>query len=117
LLTTKSLAIVRSLAVLIMLIAASNIAYADRLVAGARIVYVGNTRSASDPSFVVRTEGGTGPCANSSWIFFYPSGASNADIQKRAYTAAMLALTTGMLVDIEAVDASCGGAYFISVYQ
>lgn len=90
-------------------------AQADRLVTGGRIAKILSTRMANDPSFVVLTEGGTGPCATS-WIFFYPSGASDLDMQKRSYAAALMALSAGMRVDIEATDANCQGAYVITVY-
>jgi hypothetical protein len=90
-------------------------AHADRLVTGGRLVKVLSTRMPNDASFVVLTEGGSGPCATN-WIYFYPSGASSPEIQQRSYAAALLALSTGMRVDIDATDTSCLGAYLISVY-
>jgi Family of unknown function (DUF5992) len=90
-------------------------AHADWLVTGGRIVKIHSTRAASDASFVVLTEGGTGPCA-AYWIYFYPTGACSPEIQKRSYAAALMALSTGMRVDIAATDTNCEGAFVISVY-
>jgi hypothetical protein len=93
----------------------SAAADADVLINGGRIVKIANTRSASDPSFIVFVEGGTGNCANG-WLYFYPSGASNPEIQKRAYAAALMAMATGARVDVEATTNSCTDAYVITVY-
>jgi hypothetical protein len=101
-----------ALAIALPLFAAT--ADADVLVSGGRIVKIGNTRSPLDSSFVLFVEGGVGPCANK-WIYFYPSGDSNPEIQKRAYTAALMAMATGANVDIEATTNNCVDAYFILV--
>jgi hypothetical protein len=91
-------------------------ALADPLVAGARIAKILNVRNVGDSSFVLQTEGGTGIC--NSWIYFYPTSTSTAalEAQKRAYAAALMAMSTGMRVDIESVDATCSGAYAIFIY-
>jgi hypothetical protein len=92
-------------------------ASAGTLVSGGRITKIGNTRSSLDPSFIVFVEGGAGPCANN-WLYFYPSGSSNAEIQKRAYAAALLALSTNATVTIEAASTdSCLDAYYIGISQ
>lgn len=88
---------------------------ADVLVTGGRIAKVTNTRGANDASFVVLTEGGTGPCSGQ-WIYFYPSGASDPEMHKRSYAAVLMAMAAGMRVEIEATDTSCNGAYYIAVY-
>lgn len=83
---------------------------------GGRVVKVLNLPRINDEGFVLLTEGGTGACANGQWIHFYPIGGTNPEAFKRAYSAALLAVATGMRVDIEALDASCGAALFIFVY-
>ena len=107
----------RTLIALLAAFAVTTSASADPLMVGSRIAKILNVRSANDASFVVQTEGGTGTCAGS-WIYFYPAGSSAAaaEAHKRAYAAVLMAMTTGMRVDIESVDASCSGAYAIFVY-
>jgi hypothetical protein len=111
----------RKLSLAIMIAATSIVvttaANAGPIVTGAKVTKVLNTRGPHDASFIVWTEGGTGPCANS-YIYFYPTGGSNPEMQKRAYSAALIAMTTGLRVDIEShPDNNCQNAYFINVYQ
>lgn len=91
---------------------------ADPLLSGGKVVKIANTRGASDASFVILTQGGNGPCSNG-WIYFYPTGASTPEMQKRAYAAVMLAIATGMRIDVEAPtgSTSCLDAYFVATYQ
>jgi hypothetical protein len=106
---------VRIATFLMMGIASITGAQADVLITGARIAKVLNVRSAGDASFVVLTEGGTGSCVGQ-WIFFYPSGASSPEVQKRAFAQVLMAQATGMRVDIESSDATCANAYAIFTY-
>lgn len=91
---------------------------ADSLIVGGKVVRMANTRGAGDTSFAMFTQGGNGLCSNG-WVYFYPTGASTLEMQKRAYAAVMLAMATGMRIDVEAQagSTSCLDAYFVAVYQ
>ena len=90
-------------------------AHAGYLVQGATITEVANTGS-NQAKFTIRTTGGTGPCVGSTYIFFPASAAVDESSFSRAYAAALIALTTGMKVDILNYSSdSCDGAAFIGV--
>jgi hypothetical protein len=89
---------------------------AGTLVADAVVTTVFNSRVENDSSFVVYTQGGTGPCTNGLVIAFYPTGGSDADKVRRAYAAALLALTTGYRVTISNDNnTTCTAAVHIAV--
>lgn len=92
-------------------------AHAGNIVTGATVLHVGNTNNNLD-AFRVFVAGGTGPCTSASgvWVVF-PVG-TDPDIHKRAYAAALLALTTGMHVTLfNYTDDACTGASYIDVYN
>lgn len=71
-------------------------AAAGDVVLGGRIVEVANTNGS--PGFNVRVSGGSLNLCGSGWIVFPASAAPDAESHKRAYAAALVALTTGALV-------------------
>jgi hypothetical protein len=95
-------------------------AHAGYLAVGVTVTKVSNTNS-NDQSFVVTFTGGTGPCTSgtgSTFVIFPLSAAPDADTHKRAYAAALLALTTGMRVTLyNYTSDSCTGASYIEVYS
>ena len=112
---TRNQSVKQILFAFVLTLAAIDSVCAAPIVVGAQIAKVLNIRSPNDASFVVLTQGGSGSCAGQ-WIYFYPSGASNQEAQKRAYVAVMMALATGMRVDIESADTACENAYAIFTY-
>jgi hypothetical protein len=89
-------------------------AAAGSLVADATITRTLNT-SGNQALFAIEVSGGTGPCANTV-IYFPVSAAVDVDTHKRAYSAALLALATGMKISVwNYNDNSCAGAAYISV--
>jgi hypothetical protein len=104
------------IACVVALVLTSRVASAgEYIVDGARVVSVANTAS-NQTVFIVKTSGGTGACTNGSWITFSPASAPDADTYKRAYTAALLAFTTGALVKIYNYSSgTCDGASFIEL--
>jgi hypothetical protein len=81
----------------------------------AKITRVANT-SSNNSSFSVLVTGGTGPCTNGGWISFPVSIAPDPDTHKRAYAAALLALTTGMSLRIHIyTNDDCHAATYIEI--
>ena len=94
-------------------------ANAGYLVSNATITHVANT-AGNYSVFVVQVAGGTGPCANGAtiWITFPVSAAPDADTHRRAYSAAMTALVTGMHVSIyNYTNDNCDGASYIDLFN
>ena len=90
--------------------------HAGNLVLGAQIVKVANTRDNVADSFIVITQGGSGPCSSASFITFAATGAYNTETLKRAYAAALLAFSTGSPVTINnPSNNACDGAVYIEI--
>ena len=92
-------------------------AQAGYIATGARVTHVSSTNG-NTASFQVMVAGGTGPCTSESgtWVVFPLSAAPDADTHKRAYAAALLALTTGMPVILFNYSSdSCTGASYVDV--
>lgn len=92
-------------------------AQAGYIATGATITHVSSTNG-NTASFQVQVAGGTGPCtsATGTWVIFTLSAAPDADTFKRAYAAALLALTTGMSVIIVNYSSdNCAGASYLDV--
>lgn len=93
-------------------------AQAGYIVVGATVTHVSSTNG-NNQAFQVQVAGGTGPCANAtgSWVIFPLSAAADADAHKRAYAAALLALTTGMRVTfVNYSNDSCNGASYVDIH-
>jgi hypothetical protein len=92
-------------------------AKAGYLVQEAKVTRVANT-SSNQAMFVVWVVGGTGTCAMTAgrWIAFPLSSAVDADVHKRAWSAALLALSSGMNVTIyNYANDDCYGASYIEI--
>lgn len=68
-------------------------ALAGEIVVGAQLIRITNTSSNTN-AFSIMVSGGTLNLCGSSWINF-PASATDAESYKRAYAAALVALTTG----------------------
>jgi hypothetical protein len=98
---------------------ASASAQAAHIVQDATIIRVSSTNG-NTASFQVMVAGGTGPCTSLSgtWVVFPVAAAPHADTHKRAYAAALLALTTGMRVVLyNYTDDNCVLASYVDVYN
>lgn len=94
-------------------------AQAGYIATGATIIRVSSTNG-NTASFQVMVAGGTGPCTSESgtWVVFPLSAAPDADTHKRAYAAALLALTTGMPVVLyNYANDDCVGASYVDVHS
>lgn len=91
-------------------------AVAGDLVMGGRIVRIANTGNNLDV-FSIEVSGGSLNLCGSGWITFPVSASPNsADIHKRAYAAALTALTTGMTVRVYNYhNNSCDSASYIEL--
>ncbi len=69
-----------------------------RVLTGGRITAVTNT-TGNTSVFTIKTIGGTGICANKG-IKFSQSSGKNEEVFKRAYAAALTAISAGLLVDV-----------------
>jgi Family of unknown function (DUF5992) len=103
---------------LVALVAAScamaGSAVAGDLALNARVVRVANTGNNSTVFSVAVSGGSLNLC--SGWITFPVSAAPDADTHKRAYAAALLALSSGMLVRVHNYSSdSCEGASYIDL--
>jgi hypothetical protein len=86
------------------------------VVTGATITHVTNT-SGNAAAFSITVSGGTGSCAGST-ITFLQTAAPDADTFKRAYVAALMALSVGLHVTVyNYTDTTCNLASYIDVYQ
>ncbi len=105
----------RTVTALIVLLVWHVSAQAGDLVFGGRLVGLTNTTSNSS-IFAIKVTGGSLNLCSTTWISFPVSAAADADTHKRAYAAALTALTTGMPVRIHnyASD-SCGAAQYIEL--
>jgi hypothetical protein len=94
-------------------------ARAGQIVTGATVIHVSSTNG-NTTAFQVLVAGGVGVCTSETgtWIVFPLSAAADADTHKRTYAAALLALATGMRVNLHnyASD-SCTGASYVDVYN
>jgi len=89
---------------------------AEYLVSQATVTSVTNTGD-NLSLFVVRTTGGSGPCAGS-YTMFYLNRAADADAHKRAFALATTALITGKKVTIyNYVDSNCSNAAYIELFN
>jgi hypothetical protein len=103
-------------ALLLALCAPPVFAAGGYIVKQATITSVTNT-SNNQSVFTVKVSGGTGTCTNTG-IVFQLSDAGDASVLNRAYAAALLALSTGMPVNIfNYVDTTCDHAAFIEVVR
>jgi hypothetical protein len=85
------------------------------LVIGGRVVRLSNTGNNST-LFSIEVAGGSTNLCGSSWIHFPASAAGDAEIHKRAYAAALVALTTGMPVRVYNYQSnSCDAAAYIEL--
>jgi hypothetical protein len=85
------------------------------IVTSATITAVIST-SGNTAAFVVETQGGTRTCTGGIQITFNQSDSPDADTFKRAYAAALVALTTGIHVTIYNYQAStCGHASYLQL--
>lgn len=95
--------------------AAAMTAEPGDLVTGGRVVRVANTGNNSSVFSVEVAGGSQNLCANG-WITFPVSAASDPEIHKRAYAAALVALTTGMPVRVHNYHSnSCDAASYIEL--
>ncbi|MBM0105754.1 hypothetical protein JM946_13515 [Steroidobacter sp. S1-65] len=96
-------------------VGASTPALCGDLVIGGRVVRVANTGNNASVFSVEIAGGSPNLCANG-WITFPVSASSDPEIHKRAYAAALLALTTGMPVRVHNYHSnSCDAASYIEV--
>ncbi|MET1257498.1 DUF5992 family protein [Aliikangiella maris] len=94
----------------------SNVIAGTYVIVDATIEAVGNT-SGNKANFYVRTTGGAGPCVGQQ-ITFPEADASNPNAHQRAYSAALMALSSGMKVKIHNYFSdSCDRASFIEVIK
>jgi hypothetical protein len=113
---TKARKIAETIAALMSLVIVGTAANAGLLSQGGTIVRVANT-SGNQSLFVVLVAGGSGPCPNGQWIAFPTYAAGDAEVHKRAYAMALLALTTGMKVAIHNYNNdNCNEAAYIEIY-
>lgn len=78
------------------------------------ITNIANTAS-NRSEFAIRTTGGTSLC-DGQWIVFPALDASDTPAHQRAYANALLALTTGLKVNIyNYYDETCSRASFIEL--
>jgi hypothetical protein len=85
------------------------------IVQGATITNIMSTNGNGD-AFAIITSGGSGSCANTE-VYFPQSAAPDADTFKRAYAAALTAITTGMRVSIyNYTDSTCLTASYVQIY-
>jgi hypothetical protein len=106
----------RSIATALATICIGMPATAGSLVTNATITKILNT-SGNQTQFAIVVSGGTGRCANTV-IYFPVSAAVDADTHKRAYSAALLALATGMKISAWNYSGNnCEGAAYIDVGQ
>jgi hypothetical protein len=76
----------------------------------------GDQHDGNQTKFAVAVSGGTGPCTGGVWITFPASAAPDLEAHKRAYSAALVALTTAMKVtNYNYNDNNCAGASYIEV--
>ena len=95
--------------------AAVTPAKAGDLVIGGRVVRVANTGNNASV-FSVWVDGGSQNLCGSGWITFPASAVTDPEIHKRAYAAALLALTTGMPVRVYNYQGdSCDAASYIEL--
>lgn len=95
--------------------AAAMPAQSGDLVVGGRVVRVANT-SNNLSMFSVQVAGGSPNLCGSGWITFPVSAASDPEIHKRAYAAALVALTTGMPVRVHNYHSNnCDTASYIEL--
>jgi hypothetical protein len=93
-----------------------NPAVAGDLVVGGRIIRITNT-GANMPVFSIEVSGGSTNLCGSGWITFPVSAAPDADTHKRAYAAALLALSTGLSVRVHNYQGSdCNSASYIELF-
>ena len=86
------------------------------IVQGAIITNIMSTNG-NTAGFAIITSGGSGACVNAE-VYFPQSAAPDADTFKRAYTAALTAMTTGMRVTIyNYADSTCLTASYVQIYQ
>lgn len=91
-----------------------GIAHSGYIVTNATITNVANIDSSQD-KFVIKTNGGTGACANS-YIAFPITSSFNQKTMDRAFALAVTAMTAGYTVDVyNYSDDSCTGASFIEI--
>lgn len=95
--------------------AAAGPAAAGDLVLGGRIVRIANTGNNS-PVFSIEVSGGSLNLCGTGWITFPASVAADPDTHKRAYAAALVAMTTGMTVRVHNYQSnSCDTASYIEL--
>jgi hypothetical protein len=98
----------------IFLITEVDIAKADYLVQGGKIINVQNTSSNGD-NYAVTISGGLGPCADRV-IILPASGVLNRDIHARGYKAVLTALSNDFLVDIyDYTGSSCSNGGQVTI--
>ncbi|OZG72362.1 hypothetical protein BTA51_16665 [Hahella sp. CCB-MM4] len=89
-------------------------ANAGDLATGSKIASITNTNSNSN-AFVIRVEGGTGPCVGKS-IVFPLSIAGSQSIFDKAYAAALAAFAGGFSIRVHNYsDDSCNQAAYIEL--
>jgi hypothetical protein len=96
-------------------LAATGSAVAGDLVTGGRVVRIANTGNNLNV-FSVEVAGGSQNLCSNVWITFPATAAPDADTYKRAYAAALVALTTGVLVRVyNYQNNSCDAASYIEL--
>ena len=104
----------RSLSIAALVLALASESNAGDLVIGGTITKVANT-SDNGTSFSILVTGGTSSLC-SSWITFPLSAAADADTHKRAYAAALLALSTATPVRVHNyLGNNCNTASYLEV--
>jgi hypothetical protein len=99
------------------LIAASPGRANTYLVIGGTLTGVTSTAS-NQPAFSVRVSGGSTNLCSGQWIQFSQADAPDADTFKRAYAAALVALTAGTPVSIyNYIDTTCVRAGYLQLGQ
>lgn len=105
----------RSLILALLAFAAAGESFAGDLVVGGTVVKVTNT-SNNASVFAIQVSGGTSNSCTGGWVTFSLAAAADADAHKRAYAAALLALTTGLPVRVHNYQGNdCGTAAYIEV--
>jgi hypothetical protein len=100
---------------LVTLIAAFSTAHAGDLVVNGAVVRVANTGD-NQPVFSIQVSGGSPNLCGGGWITFPVSAAADVEAHRRAYAAALLALSTGMNVRVYNYQSnSCDSAAYIEL--